>query len=109
MTEDRLQCDEKIELKPILGLIIGLKEADIKALTVDAILKHRELLTYAENLFEKLPNEIRDGRAAGGHAHLEYIKAMIGLHAHMSALSSLLTLLGYTPDVPALKCGRPGM
>lgn len=104
MTEDRRRCDEKVELRPIIGLTKGLSEAEIKALTVDAILKHRQLSAHAELLFSDLPEDIRAGRVVGGTTHLEYIKAMIGLHAHMSILSSLLALLGYIPQVPDEEC-----
>ncbi len=39
------------------------------------------------------------GKAAGGVQHLEYIEAMIEMHAQMSALNTLLGILGYVPKI----------
>jgi len=46
-----------------------------------------------------LPQDYQTGKSFGGEQHLEYIEAMIGMHAQMSAVSTLIGLLGYIPKV----------
>ncbi len=87
------------ELRPVIGLTVGLAPMDVEALTVNAIRLHRQLLEKADQLFQALPEDYRSGQAAGGVQHLEYIEAMIEMHAQMSALNTLLGVLGYVPEI----------
>nr|WP_236773890.1 transcriptional repressor TraM [Agrobacterium tumefaciens] len=87
------------ELRPVIGLTRGLPAAEVELLAVNAIRLHRQLLDKADQLFQALPQEYRTGTAAGGAQHLEYIEAMIEMHAQMSALNMLVGILGYIPKV----------
>ncbi|WP_307235028.1 transcriptional repressor TraM [Pararhizobium capsulatum] len=87
------------ELRPVIGLTRGLPNSDIETLTVNAIRLHRQLLEKADQLFQALPDDYKTGTATGGAQHLEYIEAMIEMHAQMVALSTLVDLLGYIPNV----------
>ncbi len=99
MEHDDRSRGETVELRPVIGLTQGLSKSDLEVLTVDAILQHRRLSEEAEVLYQALPEESRAGREFGGSKHLDYIRAMIQMHAQMAALSSLLDVLGYTPAV----------
>ncbi|MBB6488907.1 transcriptional repressor TraM [Rhizobium lusitanum] len=90
---------EKLELRPVFGLTQGLSAADLETLTVDAIRKHRKLVESADALYQALPEDHQNGRAYGGAKHLEFIEASIEMHAQMSALNTLLAILGYIPNV----------
>ncbi len=87
------------ELRPVIGLTRGLPAGELELLTVNAIRLHRQLLEKADQLFQALPQDYKIGKAAGGAQHLEYIEAMIEMHAQMSALNTLVGLLGYIPKV----------
>ena len=89
------------ELRPVIGLTCGLATADVETLTVNAIRLHRQLLEKADQLFQALPEDYRTGKANGGVQHLEYIEAMIEMHAQMSAVNTLLGVLGYIPKMAA--------
>jgi len=87
------------ELRPVIGLTDGLAPSDVETLTVNAIRLHRQLLDKADQLFQALPEEYRTGKVTGGVQHLAYIEAMIEMHAQMSALNTLLGVLGYIPKM----------
>lgn len=87
------------ELRPVIGLTRGLPGADIEALAINAIRLHRQFVEKADRLFQSLPEDFRTGKAAGGAQHLEYIEAMIEMHAQMSAVNTLVGVLGYIPNV----------
>ena len=90
---------DAFELRPVIGLTRGLSNADIETLTVNAIRLHRQLVEKADQLFHGLPDDIKTGAAAGGEQHLEYIEAMIEMHAQMGAVNALVGLLGFIPKV----------
>ncbi|MHB0952778.1 MAG: transcriptional repressor TraM [Allorhizobium sp.] len=94
--DDRVN-GEAVDLKPLVGLLRGLPSPLVEHLTIEAIREHRELLERAEKLFNDLPSELKSGRQAGGEAHVAYLDATIRMHAQMSALTTLLHILGYTP------------
>jgi hypothetical protein len=94
--DDRLN-GEAVDLKPLLGLLHGLPSPLVERLTVEAIREHRGLLERAENLFNELPAEVKTGKEAGSEAHVAYLEVTIRMHAQMSALTTLLHILGYTP------------
>ncbi|WP_174021937.1 transcriptional repressor TraM (plasmid) [Agrobacterium fabrum] len=87
------------ELRPVIGLTRGLPVPDIETLTVNAIRLHRQLVERADQLFQVLPDDIKTGTAAGGEQHLEYIEAMIEMHAQMTAVNTLVGVLGFIPKV----------
>lgn len=87
------------ELRPVIGLTRGLPSADLEILTVNAIRLHRQLVEKADQFFQALPQTLQKGKFVGGEQHLEYIEAMIEMHAQMSALNTLVALLGYIPKV----------
>jgi len=87
------------ELRPVIGLTRGLSSADIETLTINSIRLHRQLLEKADQLFQLLPDDIKTGMTAGGEQHLEYIEAMIEMHAQMGAVNTLVGLLGFIPKV----------
>jgi hypothetical protein len=101
MDSENSAVSDTCELRPVIGLACGLAMADVETLTVNAILLHRQLLEKADQLFQALPNDYRTGKATGGVQHLEYIEAMIEMHAQMSAVNTLLGVLGYIPKVVA--------
>ncbi len=90
---------EACQLRPVIGLTRGLPTGELELLAVNAIRLHRQLLEKADQLFQALPEDYKIGVAAGGAQHLEYIEAMIEMHAQMSALNMLIGLLGYIPKV----------
>ena len=94
--DDRLNC-EAVDLKPLAGLLHGLPSSLVEQLTIEAIREHRILLERAENLFNELPAEVKAGKEAGSNAHVAYLEVTISMHAQMSALTTLLHILGYTP------------
>lgn len=87
------------ELRPVIGLTRGLSCADIEILAVNAIRLHRKLVEKADQVFQALPKDYQMGRSVGGEQHLEYIEAMIEMHAQMNAVNTLVGLLGYVPKV----------
>jgi len=90
---------ETLELRPVIGLTRGLPMSDLETLTVDAIRTHRRLVARADELFQALPEDYKAGKATGGEQHLCYIKASIEMHAQMSAVNTLIGILGYIPKV----------
>ncbi|MDH7809527.1 MULTISPECIES: transcriptional repressor TraM [unclassified Rhizobium] len=87
------------ELRPVIGLTRGLPNADLEILTANAIRLHRQLVEKADQFFQALPEEYQTGKSVGGDQHLEYIEAMIEMHAQMNAVSALVGILGYIPKV----------
>lgn len=87
------------ELRPVIGLTRGLPSSDIETLAVNSIRMHRQLVEKADRFFQALPEDYKTGKSVGGEQHLEYIEAMIEMHAHMSVVNTLVGLLGYIPKV----------
>lgn len=91
--------DDNVELRPLIGLLAGVPEATIEHLTIEAIKTHRELVDKAERLFQELQAGIAGETETGSAAHIAYLDATIKMHAQMSALTTLLRILGRTPQV----------
>jgi hypothetical protein len=95
--------DGKIVLRPVVGLVEGLDPCQLKEITIDAIVKHRVLRDEASasyiHLQKLLSTQVRPQELC--FAERGYITAMIAVHAHQTALSTLLDVLGYIPEVPA--------
>ncbi len=99
MESEDVTVSKEVELGPVVGLTRGLPPADLENLTIDAIRTHRRLVEKADELFQALPEGYKSGELTGGPQHLCFIEASIEMHAQMSALSSLLSILGYIPKV----------
>lgn len=99
MIRDENTVRPEFDLRPLVGLLSGVSEPVVEHLTVQAIKKHRHLVTKAEELFQSLPEAVRTGREAVGEDHVAYLDATIEMHAQMSALTTLLKILGRTPAV----------
>lgn len=97
MKADTTTSEETLELRPVAGLTRGLSIADLETLTIDAIRTHRRLLDKADQLFQDLPDDYKSGIAAGGAQHLFYLEACIEMHAQMTAVNTLIDILGYVP------------
>ncbi|WP_157097316.1 transcriptional repressor TraM [Aminobacter aminovorans] len=97
---DDARQEHKPPMRPVVGLTEGLTKKDLEQLTIEAIRAHRVLRDEAEALH---PPYVEDQSATCdtvGSARLAWISAMLKMHAHQAALSTLLDLLGYIPDVP---------
>lgn len=92
---------ETLELRPVIGLTRGLPVSDLETLTVHAIRTHRGLVAKADELFQALPDDYKAGKAIGGEQHLSFIEASIEMHAQMSAVNTLINILGYIPKASA--------
>lgn len=92
-------ASDTCELRPVIGLTRGLSKDDVETLTVNAVRVHRHLVEVADQLFQALPKDYQTGKSVGGEQHLEYIEAMIEMHGQMSALNTLIGVLGYIPKV----------
>ncbi|MBF2714064.1 transcriptional repressor TraM [Agrobacterium vitis] len=101
MDSENSAVSDTFELRPVIGLTGGLATADVETLTVNAIRLHRQLLEKADQLFQALPDDYRTGKATGGVQHLEYIEAMIEMHAQMTAVNTLVGVLGHIPKLAA--------
>lgn len=89
----------EVNLRPVVGLLQGIPEPVIERLTITAIKRHRELMNNADKLYRELPPEIKAGRMSAGLAQVDYLDAAIEMHSQMSALTTLLSVLGRTPKV----------
>ncbi|RWB78238.1 transcriptional repressor TraM [Mesorhizobium sp.] len=99
MESDDATLKEKFELRPIVGLTRGLPPTDLETLTIEAIRTHRRLVDKADQLFQALPEEYKSGKVTGGPQHLCYIEASMEMHAQMSVVNALISILGYIPKV----------
>lgn len=97
MVLDDSTLTETLELRPVIGLTRGLPMSDLETLTADAIRTHRRLVAKADELFHALPDDYKAGKATGGEQHLSFIEASIEMHAQMSAVNTLINILGYIP------------
>ncbi|NTJ11767.1 transcriptional repressor TraM [Rhizobium lusitanum] len=97
-----MQPEQKIILRPIIGLTENLPKGDLERITIEAIKSHRRLRDVAEERWEQCSMESLDPLAETvGAARMAYITAMIDMHAQQTVLSTLLDLLGHIPSVAA--------
>ncbi|OCI90819.1 hypothetical protein A6U85_24835 [Agrobacterium sp. 13-626] len=87
-------------LEPIVGLVETLSASHKEHLARHAIALHRHLRAVAEEKYS-----VWQGQTARAEncperelAHLDYVGAMIGLHAQQTVVSSLVSVLGFVPD-----------
>lgn len=97
-----MQPEQKVTLRPIVGLTENLPRGDLERITIGAIESHRRLRDVAEERWEQCSEAPVDPLAETvGGARIAYINAMIDMHAQQTVLSTLLDLLGYIPSVPS--------
>jgi hypothetical protein len=95
-----MQPEQKIILRPIIGLTENLPKGDLERITVEAIKSHRRLRDVVEERWEQCSMAPLDPLAETvGAARIAYITAMIDMHAQQTVLSTLLDLLGHIPSV----------
>ncbi|MBD9445057.1 MULTISPECIES: transcriptional repressor TraM [Pseudomonadota] len=99
MGYERNDTATDIDLRPIIGLLSNESQQVVEILTVGAIKKHRKLVDRAERMFQVAHAGDRDDENKPSDAHLAYLEATIEMHAQMSALTTLLNILGRTPKV----------
>lgn len=99
MTLERSDVTRDIDLRPIVGLLSHETEQVIETLTVGAIKKHRKLVDRAERMFQLARSDEQQSGKSANKAHMAYLDATIEMHAQMSTLTTLLTILGRTPKV----------
>ncbi|NLS07311.1 transcriptional regulator [Rhizobium sp. P32RR-XVIII] len=99
MGHERNDITTDIDLRPIVGLLSNESEQVVEILTVGAIKRHRTLVDRAEKMFQVAHAAERDDKNEPNDAHLAYLEATIEMHAQMSALTTLLNILGRTPKV----------
>ncbi|MNV63599.1 Transcriptional repressor TraM [compost metagenome] len=87
-----------VDLRPLVGLLADIPEPVIEHLTIEAIRVHRKLVDKAEALFNALPDNLAKSAALDNEAYIAYLQVTIEMHAQMSALTTLLKLLGRTPQ-----------
>lgn len=99
MGHERNDTTTDMDLRPIIGLLSNESEQVVEILTVGAIKKHRTLVDRAERLFQIAHPDGGGADKEPSEAHVAYLEATIEMHAQMSALTTLLNLLGRTPKV----------
>ena len=89
-------------IKPIVGLVDDLCLADLEEVTAGEIRKHRKLRYAAASLYDVWQNHAAPEPDVERtcEAHKEYLVAMIALQAQQTVVSTLIEVLGYSPNVP---------
>jgi hypothetical protein len=103
VTKGALQKVEygKIFLRPLVGLLEGQPKDVIERLTIEAITRHRSLVSEAELAYDRFKN--RPGELEIPEAQEAYFSSMIAVHAQQTVVSTMLDILGYIPPTPADK------
>lgn len=94
--------NDKLVLRPLIGLMHGKHPSEVEQYVVQEIEKHRRLRDEAVRLEAMLETS-----AGGGEEHREidrkFVTAMIAVHAQQTVVSTLLDILGYVPEMPQTK------
>ena len=93
--------DTKLVLRPLIGLMGGQPVEEIERHVVREIEKHRRLRDEA-SMLEAQSDAASHPELATDESRA-YIAAMIAVHAQQTVVSTLLDILGYTPDLPRTK------
>lgn len=93
--------DNKLILRPLIGLMSDQSPEEIERHVVREIVKHRRLRNEAVLLEAKI-DAATDSDTAREAGH-DYIQAMIAVHAQQTVVSTLLDILGYIPEMPRSK------
>lgn len=83
-------------LGSIVRITQDMPDAVVKQLTINTIIRHRELRAEAEALGGDEPR----GWDVSTPEDFHYVEVMINMFAQMDLLSLLLDRLGYIPEVP---------
>lgn len=97
-----VQPENKLVLRPVVGLTENLPKSDLEQIAVQAINAHRRLRDVAEARQDEW-HALEAGEPSAEAArsvHIAYITAMIDMHTQQTVLSTLLDVLGYIPSVP---------
>jgi hypothetical protein len=95
---DNPLSENKLTLRPLIGLMGDQPPEEVERHVVREIGKHRRLRDEAV-LLEAQVNSASDSETAHEANHA-YISAMIAVHAQQTVVSTLLDILGYIPDLP---------
>lgn len=93
--------DNKLILRPLIGLMSDQPLEEIERHVVREIEKHRRLRNDAVMLEAKVDAATDSDTAR--KASQDYIQAMIAVHAQQTVVSTLLDILGYIPNMPRSK------
>lgn len=99
-SHDDAVSENKLVLRPLIGLMNGLEPQEIERLVIEEIEKHRRLRDEAVRVEAILESEATEEFKA--EANRAYISAMIAVHAQQTVVSTLLDILGYIPGVPKI-------
>ena len=93
---------EKSVRDAVVALVEGLTPGQLEGVTVDAVLRHRAFRDHADITRIALDKtvECKTSEEEADFAMRAHIAAMISLHSHQLALSTLLDVLGHIPVVP---------
>lgn len=100
--QDDAVSNNKLVLRPLIGLMNGLRPDEIERFVVEEIEKHRRLRDEAVKLEAFLDANAEDGQGLT-ETNRAYISAMIAVHAQQTVVSTLLDILGYIPEMPTQK------
>ncbi|KSV71161.1 hypothetical protein N182_30690 [Sinorhizobium sp. GL2] len=94
--------DDKLVLRPLIGLMHGRPPLEIEQFVVQEIEKHRRLRDEAVRLEAMLETTAHD---VDQHNEIDraFVTAMIAVHAQQTVVSTLLDILGYVPEMPKSK------
>lgn len=101
VSTDAPLSDNKLILRPLIGLMSDQPQEEIERHLVREIEKHRRLRDEAVMLEAKL--DAKNATDAAQEANQAYISALIAVHAQQTVVSTLLDILGYIPDLPRSK------
>ncbi|MCW0021324.1 transcriptional repressor TraM [Rhizobium sp. BT-226] len=93
--DENAVSQNKLVLRPLIGLMRGQAPEEIEHFVIDEIKKHRRLRDDAVRL-EKSLEEAKECTQLD--ARRAYITAMIAVHAQQTVVSTLLDILGYIPN-----------
>lgn len=99
MNSDGNTITRDVDLPSVIGLLCGESEQTVETLTIGAIKRHRKLVGRAERMFQDVHENGVKKEPQPTDAYIGYLAATIEMHAQMSALTTLLTILGRTPKV----------
>ena len=95
VSRDEAVSENKLVLRPLIGLMNGLEPKEIERFVIEELEKHRRLRDEAIRLEAIL--ESKATADAEGETSRAYISAMIAVHAQQTVVSTLLDILGYIP------------
>lgn len=82
----------------IADLVASLDVAQLKSVTIEAILEHRRLLAVAEKAYADLDPASSQQTDKGTAGREAYVRAMLNSKAQMAVVAVLVDRLGFVPD-----------